>query len=244
MVHGLRSVLMTKSSSRSAWLAGLLTIEIVGGALAFLLVFSFFFYISRVVFGQPTVALDQQAFATADGWRATTPWLTTLVYGITFFGSLKFFLPASLIAPYWMRRRGYGRHAWALLIAMGGGWALNELLKAWFHRPRPTSALLFQMGLSFPSGHAMMSMAFYGCLAWLLGREYGRWGWATVLMLWGVLIGFTRVYLHVHYFTDVLAGFAGGLGWLLLLRAGLKLFWKEEKEEAGGVETNAFERDI
>jgi undecaprenyl-diphosphatase len=220
---------MTKARSRLAALAGLLTLELVGGVLAFVLAFSAFFYLAREVFGQPTVALDQQAFAVADRWRAAVPWLTGIVQAITFFGSLKFFLPASLIAPYWMRRRGYSRHALTLLLAMGGGWALNELLKAWFHRPRPTSALLFQMGLSFPSGHAMMSVAFYGCLAWLLGRKYGRWGWGAVLMLWALLIGFTRVYLHVHYFTDVLAGFAGGAGWLLLLRAGLNLFWREEK---------------
>lgn len=220
---------MSKLSSRFATLAGLLTAELVGGVLAFVLAFALFFYLARVVFGQPTVALDQQAFAVADGWRAGAPGLTAWVYGVTFFGSLKFFVPASLIAPFWMRRRGYGRHALALLLAMGGGWALNELLKAWFQRPRPSSALLYQMGLSFPSGHAMMSMAFYGCLAWLLGREYGRWAWAVALMLWAVLIGLTRVYLHVHYFTDVLAGFAGGVGWLLLLRAGLRLFLKEEK---------------
>ena len=215
---------MSKTTSRRAALAGLLTVEVLGSALAFVLAFALFFYLARVVFGQPSVALDEQAFAAADRWRAAAPWLTGVVSFVTFFGSLKFFLPASFIAPYWMRRRGYGRHALALFLAMGGGWALNELLKAWFHRPRPTSALLYQLGLSFPSGHAMMSTAFYGCLAWLLAREYGRWGWAAALLVWAVLIGLTRVYLHVHYFTDVLAGFAGGVGWLLLLRAGLRLF--------------------
>ena len=221
---------MPNTATRPAVFTSLLTVEIIGGVLAFVLAFSAFFYLTRVVFGQPTVALDQAAFVVADRWRAATPWLTKLVYGVTFFGSLMFFVPASLIAPYWMRRRGYGRHALALLLAMGGGWALNELLKAWFHRPRPTSALLFQLGLSFPSGHAMMSTAFYGCLAWLLWREYGRWGWAAALLVWAVLIGLSRVYLHVHYLTDVLAGFAGGVGWLLLLRAGLGLFWQEKRE--------------
>ena len=224
---------MQKPTSRLAALAGLLTAEAVGGALAFVLAFALFFYLARVVLAQPSVALDRQAFAVADACRAAAPGLTPLVYGVTFFGSLMFFVPASLIAPYWMRRRGYGRHALALLLAMGGGWALNELLKAWFQRPRPTSALLYQLGLSFPSGHAMMSTAFYGCLAWLLAREYGRWGWAAALLVWAVLIGLTRVYLHVHYFTDVLAGFAGGAGWLLLLRAGLRLFLREEEKVMG-----------
>ena len=210
----------TEATARQA---GFFTLEVLLGAGVFLLAFAAFFYLVRVVFGQPSVALDAWAFALADRCRTALPALTPLVYGITFFGSLMFFVPASLLAPYWMRRRGYGRHALALLLAMGGGWGLNELLKAYFHRPRPTTALLFQLGWSFPSGHAMMSMAFYGCLAWLLAREYGRWGWATALLLWATLIGLTRVYLHVHNFTDVLAGFAGGLAWLLLLRAALGL---------------------
>ncbi len=203
--------------------AGFFTLEVLLGAGVFVLAFAAFFYLARVVFGQPSVALDRSAFALADRCRTALPALTPVVYGITFFGSLMFFVPASLIAPYWMRRRGYGRHALALLLAMGGGWALNEALKAWFQRPRPTSALLYQLGLSFPSGHAMMSTAFYGCLAWLLAREYGRWGWAVALLVWALLVGLTRVYLHVHYFTDVLAGFAGGAAWLLLLRGALRL---------------------
>lgn len=216
--------------SRRAALAGLLTVEIIFGIALFLAAFSAFFYLTRVVFGQPSVELDQSAITVANNLRASYPWLTKVVQSVTFFGSLFFFVPASLIAPYWMRRRGYGRHALALLLAMGGGWALNELLKAWFHRPRPTTALLFQQGLSFPSGHAMMSTAFYGCLAWLLWREYGRWGWALVLLVWAILIGSSRIYLQVHYCTDVLAGFAGGAAWLLLLRAILGLFWWEKKE--------------
>lgn len=223
---------MKNLASRLAALAGLLTVEAAVGAVAFVAAFAVFFYLAREVFGHPTLALDTEAFAFADRLRAAQPALTGWVKLVTFFGSLMFFVPASLIAPYWMRRRGYGRHALTLLLAMGGGWALNELLKAWFHRPRPTTALLYQLGLSFPSGHAMMSTAFYGCLAWLVGREYGRWGWAGALLAWAALIGLTRVYLHVHYFTDVLAGYAGGLGWLLLLRAALRLFWREEEKLA------------
>ena len=215
--------------SRLAALTGLLTAELLLGVLAFVLACSAFLLEARVVFSQHSQALDQAAIAVANQLRASHPWLTAVVRAVTFFGSLFFFVPASLIAPFWMRRKGYGRHALALLLAMGGGWALNELLKAWFHRPRPTTALLFQQGLSFPSGHAMMSTAFYGCLAWLVWREYGRRALALALLAWAVLIGSTRVYLQVHYATDVLAGFAGGVAWLLLLRAGLALFWWERK---------------
>ena len=61
------------------------------------------------------------------------------------------------------------------------------------------------------------------------------------LLLWAGLIGLTRVYLHAHYATDVLAGFAGGAAWLVLCRAGIKLFWKEERavlESAEDAEEN------
>lgn len=217
------------SPSRLAFLASLLTAEVVGGAIVFVLAFGGFFYLTRVVFSEHSELLDNWAFGVVDRWRAAAPWLTRLVFGLTFFGSVLFFVPASLLVPLVLHRRGYGRYAIELLLSMGGGLALNELLKTFFHRPRPTTALIYQYGLSFPSGHAMMSMAYYGCLAWLVVQHTGRWGTAIALVLFALLIGFTRVYLHVHYPTDVLAGFAGGAAWLVLLRTALRLFWKEEK---------------
>ena len=75
----------------------------------------------------------------------------------------------------------------------------------------------------------MLGLTFYGCLAWLLARHFKQPGWVAPLLLWAGLIGLTRVYLHAHYATDVLAGFAGGAAWLVVFRAGLQLFWREEK---------------
>ena len=148
---------------------------------------------------------------------------------VTFFASLPFLLPASIIAPLLLRRAGYPRAAMELVLTMLGSVLLNQLLKGYFNRPRPANTLLHTWGLSFPSGHAMLGLTFYGCLAWLLARRFGRPGWVVPLLLWSGLIGLTRVYLHAHYATDVLAGFAGGAAWLVAARAGLKLFWKEEK---------------
>jgi len=218
------------SPSRLASLTGLLTAEVIGGILVFVLAFGGFFYLARVVFQEHSETLDNWAFGIVDHWRATAPWLTWLVFRLTFFGSVMFFVPASLLVPLVLHRKGFGRYAIELLLSMGGGLALNELLKAFFHRPRPTTALIYQYGLSFPSGHAMMSMAYYGCLAWLVVQHTGRWGIATALVAFALLIGLTRVYLHVHYPTDVLAGFAGGAAWLVLLRTGLRVFWKEKRE--------------
>ncbi|MBF9237806.1 phosphatase PAP2 family protein [Hymenobacter sp. BT683] len=211
-------------------LVGLLTAEIVFGVVLFIAAFAVFFYMTRVVFVNNSLALDNWASNLMDGFRRDIPGLTGPVRFVTFFAALPFLLPASLIGPWLLRRAGYRREAFELVVAMFGGILLNQLLKMYFNRPRPSNALLQTLGLSFPSGHAMLGMTFYGCLAWLLARHFGRPGWAIPLLIWVGMIGLTRVYLHAHYATDVLAGFAGGAAWLVACRLGIKLFWKEEKE--------------
>ena len=219
----------TATPTRAAGLAGLLTAEAIFGIVLFVGAFGLFFYLTRVVFSEHSQVFDNWGFAQLDRLRAAQPWTHPLVNFLTFFGSVKFFVPASLLTPLVMYRRGFGRYAVELLSSMGGGVALNELLKAYFHRDRPTTALIYQYGLSFPSGHSMMSMCFYGCLAWLAVQHGRHWGVAMALVGFSLAIGLTRVYLHVHYPTDVVAGFAGGAAWLVLLRTGIRLFWKEKR---------------
>ena len=221
---------MNRFTSRLLALLSLLTLEIMLGAVLFVAAFAVFFYLSRVVFVDHSLALDNWASGVVDEWRKAEPGLTGPVRFVTFFAALPFLFPASILAHLLLRRKGYRREAWELVLAMFGGILLNQLLKLYFDRPRPSNALLQTLGLSFPSGHAMLGMTFYGCLAWLLARHFGRPGWAVPLLIWVGMIGLTRVYLHAHYATDVLAGFAGGAAWLVACRLGLKLFWKEEKE--------------
>lgn len=220
---------MNRFTSRLLALIGLLTVEIVLGIVLFVAAFAVFFYLTRVVFVDNSLALDNWASDAMDGLRRDIPGLTGPVRFVTFFAALPFLLPASLIAPWLLRRAGYRREAFELVVAMLGGIVLNQLLKMYFNRPRPSNALLQTLGLSFPSGHAMLGMTFYGCLAWLLARHFGRPGWAIPLLIWTGMIGLTRVYLHAHYATDVLAGFAGGAAWLVACRLGIRFFWKEEK---------------
>ncbi|MGI4871054.1 MAG: phosphatase PAP2 family protein [Janthinobacterium lividum] len=218
------------SPSRLAALTGLLTAEAIFGAVLFVGAFAVFFYLVRVVFHDHSRTFDVWAIEQTNQLRVAQPWTYWVMKGVTFFGSVWFFVPASLLMPVVLYRQGFVRYAIELLLAMGGGLALNELLKFYFQRARPAEALFHQPGYSFPSGHAMMSMAYYGCLAWLVVQHSRRWGVATALVCFAVLIGFSRVYFHVHYATDVVAGFAGGAAWLVLLRTGVRLFWKEKKE--------------
>lgn len=96
---------------------------------------------------------------------------------------------------------------------------LNLLLKTLVQRPRPEGyRLVAESGFSFPSGHSMVAMAFYGLLIWMVWRyekdAFVRWlgiiGFGLVI----VLVGLSRIYLGVHYASDVLAGFCASIAWL------------------------------
>ena len=96
---------------------------------------------------------------------------------------------------------------------------LNLLLKTLVQRPRPEGyRLVAESGFSFPSGHSMVAMAFYGLLIWMVWRyekdafvrRLGIIGFGLVI----VLVGLSRIYLGVHYASDVLAGFCASIAWL------------------------------
>ncbi|SNR72302.1 undecaprenyl-diphosphatase [Hymenobacter mucosus] len=220
-------------SARLTTLVSFLTVEILLVSGVFVAAALLFFYLTRVVFVQHSVTFDQWAFQQVDRARAAWPALTEVMRVVTFFASLPFLVLAGVGIPLGLRMREKRREAVEVFWAVAGAALCNQLLKTHFHRLRPSSALLPQAGLSFPSGHAMIGLALYGCLAWLLWRHRRHPVWATLLLLWALLIGLSRVYLHVHYATDVLAGFAVGLVWLILLRTALRLWWREKQQVEG-----------
>ncbi|MBA3641315.1 MAG: phosphatase PAP2 family protein, partial [Acidobacteria bacterium] len=117
--------------------------------------------------------------------------------------------------------QGMYRHAAFVFLASVGGWMLNDLLKEVFARPRPQVVphLRQVMTLSFPSGHALTSAAVYLTLGALLMRvaesRLVKFYCMFIAILATLLIGATRVYLGVHYPTDVLAGWLIGISWAL-----------------------------
>jgi undecaprenyl-diphosphatase len=119
---------------------------------------------------------------------------------------------------WWGRGR---RPALTVAAALIGSSVLNEVLKAIFHRARPTGEWLTQAsGHSFPSGHSMTSMAFFLVLAVVLSSEGAARRARPLIVAVGIvislLIGVSRVYLGVHYASDVLAGFIFGALWGLI----------------------------
>lgn len=96
---------------------------------------------------------------------------------------------------------------------------LNQLLKAIIQRPRPEGInLVIESGFSFPSGHSMVAMAFFGLLIWLIWKyKKDRDVRIACCICFGliiVMIGISRIYLGVHYASDVIAGFCVSLAWL------------------------------
>jgi len=125
------------------------------------------------------------------------------------------------------------REVAGLAICLAGGAALNFWLKFLFHRSRPDLFRVVQeTGYSFPSGHVIASMCFYGMGAFLIMRTISSWrGRLTVATLAGILIiaiGISRIYLGVHYPTDVLAGFAAGSMWVAFCIS-LLMWWERKR---------------
>ena len=141
------------------------------------------------------------------------PWLINIMLIITYMGfSVTFLILSALISVYLL----FERRLWETMFlnaSLYTAWALMGLLKNWFERSRPAGeALTVAGGYSFPSGHAMLAMAFYGFLASLLIHSGSRWGriGAGLLYILIILIAFSRIYLNVHYLSDVLAGLLFG----------------------------------
>lgn len=133
-----------------------------------------------------------------------------------------------MLAVLLLRRQLHLATCWT--IAMVGIVPLNSALKDWFQRPRPLHdhGFIVEHSWSFPSGHAFGAMVFYGMLAYVLLRVLPlRWHRAVIAgaVAMITLIGISRIVLQVHYFSDVLAGYASGAVWLVLCIAGAE-WWR------------------
>ncbi|WP_052714135.1 phosphatase PAP2 family protein [Paenibacillus dauci] len=129
------------------------------------------------------------------------------------------------------------REALMLLVTSLGAWLLNTILKAHFMRPRPELEFwTHASGYSFPSGHATIAAAMYGMLFFIWARYRRQKNQSMVpAILCGIiliaLIGITRVYLGVHYPTDIIAGFASGFLWLITCAYALSVWQKRKPQQ-------------
>jgi undecaprenyl-diphosphatase len=148
-------------------------------------------------------------------------WLLEIARNITALGShVVLLLATSAVAGFLLLERKY-RSMWLVIGATATGALLSTALKLFFSRERPDlPPLAYTFTASFPSGHAMLSAVVYLTLGSMLARAYPkraiRMYFIGIFMFTTFLIGLSRVYLGLHYPTDILAGWTAGLVWALL----------------------------
>jgi membrane-associated phospholipid phosphatase len=180
-----------------------------------------------VVAGRQLARFDL-AFAAALREHVSPGWRSFFVL-ITRLGSAWIVAPMVGVIAGRLFSRGRKLLGTTWIVSQAGGFALSELLKRLFARARPEGAdpTLYDGGWSFPSGHAMSAFVLSGVAAYLLLRVVQSWMLRSVLvaaaLAWSLAVGFSRLYLGVHYASDVAAGFVIGVAWVAVCVSGTEV---------------------
>ena len=199
----------------------LLSAEILLVLVSFFISLSLLIIVIRKIFYHKEYTMDERVFSYLSHFVNNTN--TLIMQFFTFIGSHFFLLPAWLVVItfYYFIRKNKWYFVKMIIIAVSN-LLLMFGLKFFFNRPRPLIPLLKEVpGLSFPSGHAFMSFTFFGMLIYIVYREvkniWLKWILIFILAIIILLIGLSRVYLRVHFASDVIAGFCFGVLSLVIL---------------------------
>lgn len=182
-------------------------------------------WLSQEVLEKETIQFDAAVLLGIHQWA--NPVLDQLMLNITHLGDPKVVIVIVIVGMSGLLWRQRWAEAKTFAIACLGALVLNQGLKLLFERPRPVlwTRLIAETSYSFPSGHALGSLVLYGFWAYVLATGFPRSAKliyaASALII--SAIGLSRLYLGVHYPTDVLAGYAIGLLWLMICIVMLKL---------------------
>ncbi|HPW37538.1 MAG TPA: phosphatase PAP2 family protein [Syntrophorhabdus sp.] len=181
-----------------------------------------------VLTGDPFVKVDEWVVARVLYFRS--PLVDEIMKILTQLGGGIFLSTASILLIAFLLLKKDIDQASGFTFAMVGGTLLITILKIMIHRLRPPydQAVVHVGGWSFPSWHAGMSIIFYGMTVYLLLKRVSsgrlRAFFITLALFIVFIIGFSRIYLGVHYLSDVIAGFVGGCFWLTVCIAGLEIY--------------------
>lgn len=199
--------------------AGILSSGVLLTIILFVITFTGFLMISDHIVEDHHAQFDQKILRAVG--TLTSPAATEFFKAVTFFGARAFLFPAySGIVFIYLVRKKWKRAIDIALIGVLASVILKHV-KSFFARQRPLDPLIPHVGgFSFPSGHSFSSFTFFGVLIYLIWKSGIREGWkivATVfLFLMGCIVAFSRVYLRVHYPSDVLGGFCLAVVWLII----------------------------
>ena len=187
------------------------------------------YVLTTAIVQHKAIALDDAAFRVLG--NMVSPGMTRVMLAITFFGSQYFLLPANVILILVVTLNpSTRRRAWKLAVVAITSTAVLFLLKDLLHRNRPLVPLIAKAHhYSFPSGHMFTSFTFFGMVAWLLYKsKLPNWKWILIILIACLVmgIGISRVYLKLHFMSDVVAGACLGFVWLVLSRWVLNYFMR------------------
>jgi undecaprenyl-diphosphatase len=198
------------------------------GLLAALIVVVLFGALAAEVREGDTQGIDDAVRVTIYG--VASPAATRVLYCATTLGSPIVLLPATIAVSLVFLHLRRIRAAILLTVTMAGVTLLSWLLKLLFRRPRPVPffGITMPSTYSFPSGHSLGAFCFYGALAALVtARLRSQWlravVWAVAVVII-VVVGFSRLYLGVHYPSDVIGGYATGFVWVLAVASADRIF--------------------
>jgi membrane protein DedA with SNARE-associated domain/membrane-associated phospholipid phosphatase len=189
-----------------------------------------------VIHHDPITQFDIELAHALHGYSSAA--VLTIANTVTLAGSPGVILPLALVVGAILIQKRQWVFLVGWLTALAGGAALDAALKMLFRRPRPVweDPWALAHGWSFPSGHAMGSLVTYGMIAYLAVATQKQWsvrvpviGAMTLLI---VLIGLTRLYLGVHYFSDVVGGYAAGAVWLASCISGCEVARRRSRANA------------
>jgi undecaprenyl-diphosphatase len=204
-----------------------LSFALVAGLLVAATALVLFTWLGREILEGEVLAFDDRLRALVHDFAS--PRLTSVMRGASFYGGPVVLIPVGLLTAVAFLVRGWQRGALLVVVTLVGAGLLNGLLKFSFARVRPASFFDYPLpgSPSFPSGHALYAASVFGGLAVLLAArvrsrllEVVIWLIALSLIL---LVGLSRVYLGVHYPSDVLAGYAIGAVWVTAVAVGDRL---------------------
>ena len=185
--------------------------------IGYLLILSIVAWLCTEVWEQEAFSLDSSLLL----WihQFANPQLDSLMLFITALGDPGMVITVFISTIAWLGMKRRYTDVIRFIIACVGGVLLNQVMKLFFAKPRPElwMRLISEHSFSFPSGHAVGSMVVYGFIAYILAREfsiYQRYIYAVASTII-IAIGFSRLYLGVHYPTDIIAGYGVGILWLI-----------------------------
>lgn len=193
-----------------------------------------FAFIAKQVIDGDTLTKDSQVLLWINDYAH--PILDSVIVGVTLTGNIGTVLIMSTCAIFFLKKYGEIRSIIQIIFTVGGAIMLNILLKYLFQRDRPKlwQLVIQESTYSFPSGHALITAAFATSLVFIWWKVRYRWLIVVAAALYVLLVGFSRLYLGVHYPTDVIAGWCVGVAWAVIVAIVLKVVVIEKRSNQHG----------